>query len=126
MLPNVMSKTKRLMSLIRVFTQSLFILYLLQTVKNARGKNPAFDWNNLTMKPSADVKPIFDRFNMAIVYAPCILLDTILVCGQSIEINCLTDLMIAIHTLDMRLMLNIAKAVSNIVNRYIMMTYCSK
>lgn len=69
------------------------------------------------MKPSAVVKPIFDRFNMSIVYAPCILLDTILVCGQSIEINCLTDLMLTMQTLDVRLLLHIAKAVSKIANK---------
>lgn len=61
-------------------------------------ENPAFDWNHKTEKPSIEVNAIFSNFNLAVQYAPCIVFKNILVCGESIEVNCLSDLMVDLTT----------------------------
>ncbi|XP_037025669.1 vacuolar protein sorting-associated protein 13B isoform X2 [Bradysia coprophila] len=66
-------------------------------------ENPAFDWNHKTEKPSIEVNAIFSNFNLAVQYAPCIVFKNVLVCGESIEVNCLSDLMVDLTTEELQL-----------------------
>lgn len=70
-------------------------------------ENPAFDWNHKTEKPSIEVNAIFSNFNLAVQYAPCIVFKNILVCGESIEVNCLSDLMVDLTTHELLLFNNL-------------------
>lgn len=70
-------------------------------------ENPAFDWNHKTEKPSIEVNAIFSNFNLAVQYAPCIVFKNVLVCGQSVEVNCLSDLMVDLTTDELLLFHNL-------------------
>lgn len=70
-------------------------------------ENPAFDWNHKTEKPSIEVNAIFSNFNLAVQYAPCIVFKNVLVCGDSIEVNCLSDLMVDLTTDELLLFHNL-------------------
>lgn len=86
----------------------------ISTVKNAAKKNPAFDWNNLTVKPSVEIHTIFEKFNLSVVYAPCIVFEHLLVCGECLEVNCVTDLIVNLHTIELQLMIELIGQMSDI------------
>ncbi|GAB0097730.1 vacuolar protein sorting-associated protein 13B [Sergentomyia squamirostris] len=60
--------------------------------------NPAFVWNNQSSKTSIDINAIFKDFTCSLIFAPCIVFNNILVCGQGLEFNALTDLSIHLNT----------------------------
>uniref|UniRef100_A0A6B2EK58 Putative vacuolar protein n=1 Tax=Phlebotomus kandelakii TaxID=1109342 RepID=A0A6B2EK58_9DIPT len=65
-------------------------------------ENPAFVWNNQSNKTAVDISAIFKDFNCSLVYAPCIVFNNILVCGQGVEFNALTDLILHLNTNQVR------------------------
>ncbi|KAH8383835.1 hypothetical protein KR009_010773 [Drosophila setifemur] len=60
--------------------------------------NPAFEWNNQTQSPELDHMEIFRDFDFIMIYAPAISYDRFLVCGQSVEYNCVTDFVASLNT----------------------------
>lgn len=69
--------------------------------------NPAFDWNNQTQKPSLNLNTIFEGFIVSVIYAPSIVFQNILVCGQALEVNCVNDLHIKTTLSDLSLINNL-------------------
>ncbi|XP_059611224.1 intermembrane lipid transfer protein VPS13B [Phlebotomus argentipes] len=65
-------------------------------------ENPAFVWNNQANKAAVDISAIFKDFNCSLVFAPCIVFNNILVCGQGVEFNSLTDLILHLNTNQVR------------------------
>lgn len=60
--------------------------------------NPAVEWNNPERKQSLKLNEIFKNFTLIATYAPNIVYNNILICGQAIEFNCATDFMASINT----------------------------
>lgn len=60
--------------------------------------NPAVEWNNPERKQSLRLSEIFKNFTLIATYAPNIVYNNILICGQAIELNCSTDFMASITT----------------------------
>lgn len=61
-------------------------------------ENPALEWNNPTKGQMLEICEVFNDFNCTIVVAPAIVFTNILVCGPSIEMNCVSDLNVKIRT----------------------------
>ncbi|KAJ6640172.1 Vacuolar protein sorting-associated protein 13B [Pseudolycoriella hygida] len=78
-------------------------------------ENPAFDWNHKTEKPSIEVNAIFSNFNLAVQYAPCIVFKNVLVCGEAIEVNCLSDLIVDLTTDELLLFHNLQNNLINLM-----------
>lgn len=78
--------------------------------------NPAFDWNNQTQKPALNLNTIFEEFVMSVIFAPSIVFQNILVCGQAIEINCVNDLHMKATLSDLALINSLANDIRNISN----------
>lgn len=85
------------------------------SVKNAHKKNPAFDWNNLTVRPSVEIRTIFERFNVSVIYAPCIVFENVLVCGECLEVNCVTDLIVDLQSHEVRLLMELAAGMNDVM-----------
>ncbi|KAM7361700.1 vacuolar protein sorting 13B isoform 2-T2 [Cochliomyia hominivorax] len=60
--------------------------------------NPAVEWNNPERKQSLKLNEIFKNFTLIATYAPNIVYNNILICGQAIELNCATDFLATIST----------------------------
>ncbi|XP_046806664.1 vacuolar protein sorting-associated protein 13B [Lucilia cuprina] len=60
--------------------------------------NPAVEWNNPERKQSLKLNEIFKNFTLIATYAPNIVYNNILICGQAIEFNCATDFIASINT----------------------------
>lgn len=78
-----------------------------------QNENPAFDWNNQTEKPSLNVNTIFNDLIVSIVYAPAIIFQNIIVCGQAIEFNCISDLAINLALDDIILLNDLRTKLTN-------------
>ncbi|XP_012268331.2 intermembrane lipid transfer protein VPS13B isoform X1 [Athalia rosae] len=65
-------------------------------------ENPALEWNKLgsgsSLEPNLSTFPLITRFDLCLIIAPATVFkpDTI-VCGNAVEINCLTDIDITIN-----------------------------
>ncbi|XP_055526290.1 intermembrane lipid transfer protein VPS13B [Wyeomyia smithii] len=89
-----------------------------QTSTSAHHDNPAFEWNNLQdVQRSTDfvVNTIFKEFNFSVIYAPCIIYKNVLICGQAMELNCMSDLLIDLDLDQLRLACVISRKLTNIV-----------
>lgn len=83
------------------------ITFLQEHTNNFHNTNPAFEWNNQSRKTSLDLKQIFDNFTFITTYAPAIVYNRILICGESVEFNCSTDFIASLTTKQLSLFNNI-------------------
>lgn len=60
--------------------------------------NPAVEWNNPERKQSLRLTEIFKNFTLIAIYAPNIVYNNILICGEALEFNCSSDFMADIST----------------------------
>lgn len=60
--------------------------------------NPAVEWNNPERKQSLRLTEIFKNFTLIAIYAPNIVYNNILICGEAIEFNCSSDFMANLNT----------------------------
>ncbi|XP_061387162.1 intermembrane lipid transfer protein VPS13B [Musca vetustissima] len=60
--------------------------------------NPAVEWNNPERKQSLRLAEIFKNFTLIVIYAPNIVYNNILICGEALEFNCSSDLLTNITT----------------------------
>ena len=65
--------------------------------------NPAFEWNNRNRKTALQLSDIFNNFNFVSIYAPCIVYQNVLICGQAIEFNCVSDFVASVNTYHLNL-----------------------
>ncbi|XP_030558700.1 vacuolar protein sorting-associated protein 13B isoform X2 [Drosophila novamexicana] len=72
--------------------------------------NPALEWNNQTRSTELEHMDIFKDFDFITVFAPAISYDRFLVCGESVEFNCVTDFVATLNTHQIHL-------ISCIINR---------
>ncbi|KAH8278838.1 hypothetical protein KR018_010220 [Drosophila ironensis] len=86
--------------------------------------NPAFEWNNQTQSPKLDHLEIFKDFDFIMVYAPAINYDRFLVCGQSVEYNCVTDFVASLTTHQITLISTIIVRLQRL--QCIRNSYCDK
>lgn len=70
----------------------------------SKHNNPAFEWNNQSQATELDHMEIFKDFDFIMIYAPAISYDRYLVCGQSVEYNCVTDFVSSLNTHQISLM----------------------
>ncbi|XP_058811887.1 intermembrane lipid transfer protein VPS13B [Topomyia yanbarensis] len=90
-----------------------------QTSTTAHHDNPAFEWNNLQdVQRSTDfeVNTIFKEFHFSVVYAPCIIYKHVLICGQAMELNCMSDLLMDLDLDQLRLAGQILRKLTNILH----------
>ncbi|XP_046469502.1 intermembrane lipid transfer protein VPS13B isoform X2 [Neodiprion pinetum] len=79
-------------------------------------ENPALEWNKLSsgssLEPSLCTFPIITRFDLCLIIAPAtIFKPETIVCGNAVEINCLTDIDVTIN-------LNQIKLISTLSNEF--------
>ncbi|XP_017847869.1 vacuolar protein sorting-associated protein 13B isoform X2 [Drosophila busckii] len=60
--------------------------------------NPAFEWNNQLGSDALLKWDIFKDFDFITVFAPAISYERFLVCGQSIEYNCVSDFVASLNS----------------------------
>ncbi|XP_075147258.1 vacuolar protein sorting 13B isoform X1 [Haematobia irritans] len=60
--------------------------------------NPAVEWNNPERKQSLRLIEIFKNFTLISIYAPNIVYQNILICGEAFEFNCSSDFVANINT----------------------------
>ncbi|XP_059217881.1 intermembrane lipid transfer protein VPS13B isoform X1 [Stomoxys calcitrans] len=60
--------------------------------------NPAVEWNNPERKQSLRLAEIFKNFTLISIYAPNIVYNSILICGEAYEFNCSSDFVANINT----------------------------
>lgn len=87
---------------------------ILQFTCSANNENPAFDWNNQTEKPSLNINTIFNDCILSVVYAPAIIFQNIVVCGQALEVNCISDLCLNLTLNDIGLLNDLRLKFSNV------------
>lgn len=91
--------------------------YISSHLSTKNYNNPAFEWNNLqNMKRMSyfDINTIFKDFNFSAIYAPCMIFKRILICGQALEFNCMSDLLFDINTNQVIAGENILSKIKNI------------
>lgn len=76
----------------------LSILIHMQNKTQNIHTNPAVEWNNPERKQSLRLNEIFKNFTLIATYAPNIVYNNILICGQAVEFNCVTDFNATIST----------------------------
>ncbi|XP_030371450.1 vacuolar protein sorting-associated protein 13B isoform X2 [Scaptodrosophila lebanonensis] len=82
--------------------------------------NPAFEWNNQKRRTELEHMDIFHDFDFISIYAPAITYENLLVCGQNVEYNCVTDFVATLCTHQINLISCILlrlQRLSSIVNR---------
>ncbi|XP_017041700.1 vacuolar protein sorting-associated protein 13B isoform X2 [Drosophila ficusphila] len=72
--------------------------YRIEKSLASKHDNPAFEWNNQSQSIELDHMEIFKDFDFIMIYAPAISYDRFLVCGQSVEYNCVTDFVASLNT----------------------------
>ncbi|KAH8293565.1 hypothetical protein KR054_001628 [Drosophila jambulina] len=72
--------------------------YRLEKSLASKHNNPAFEWNNQSQATELHHMEIFKDFDFIMIYAPAISYDRYLVCGQSVEYNCVTDFVSSLNT----------------------------
>jgi len=72
--------------------------YRIEKSLASKHDNPAFEWNNQSQSTELDHMQIFKDFDFIMIYAPAISYDRFLVCGQSVEYNCVTDFVASLNT----------------------------
>lgn len=80
-----------------------------------QNENPAFDWNNQIQKPSLNVNTLFNDFVVSIIFAPAIVFQNIIVCGQALEVNCVNDLAIDVTLNDLIFLNNLCQTTTTIL-----------
>lgn len=60
--------------------------------------NPALEWNKQSQSTELEHMDIFKDFDFIIVYAPAISYERFLICGESVEFNCVTDFLATLNT----------------------------
>ncbi|XP_073817283.1 vacuolar protein sorting 13B isoform X2 [Musca autumnalis] len=60
--------------------------------------NPAVEWNNPERKQCLRLAEIFKNFTLIAIYAPNIVYNNILICGEAVEFNCSSDLLANVNT----------------------------
>ncbi|XP_053682005.1 intermembrane lipid transfer protein VPS13B [Sabethes cyaneus] len=89
-----------------------------QTSTSAHHDNPAFEWNNLQdvqRSTDFDLNTIFKEFNFSVIYAPCIIYKNVLICGQAMELNCMSDLLMDLNLDQLQLAGQVSRKMINIV-----------
>ncbi|XP_064550817.1 intermembrane lipid transfer protein VPS13B isoform X2 [Drosophila montana] len=84
--------------------------YRLEATLTNKHSNPALEWNKQTRSTELEHMDIFKDFDFITVYAPAISYDRFLVCGESVEFNCVTDFVATLNTHQIHL-------ISCIINR---------
>ncbi|KAH8362480.1 hypothetical protein KR200_005474 [Drosophila serrata] len=72
--------------------------YRLEKSLASKHNNPAFEWNNQSQATELHHMEIFKDFDFIMIYAPAMSYDRYLVCGQSVEYNCVTDFVSSLNT----------------------------
>ncbi|XP_032596259.1 vacuolar protein sorting-associated protein 13B isoform X2 [Drosophila grimshawi] len=78
--------------------------YRLEETLTNKHSNPALEWNSQTRSTALEYMDIFKDFDFITVYAPAIRYDRFLVCGESVEYNCVTDFVATLNTHQIQLM----------------------
>lgn len=94
-----------------------FYLKIILFFFSFQNENPAFDWNNQTEKPSLNINTIFNDCIVSIIYAPAIVFQNIVVCGQALEFNCINDLCLNLTLNDIDLINDLRLKFSNVFKR---------
>ncbi|XP_031633200.1 vacuolar protein sorting-associated protein 13B isoform X2 [Contarinia nasturtii] len=97
---------------------------ILQFTCPANNENPAFDWNNQTEKPSLNINTIFNDCVLSVIYAPAIVFQNIVVCGQALEINCISDLCLNLTLNDIELLNDLRLKFSNVFRQQTIESTC--
>ncbi|XP_058985596.1 intermembrane lipid transfer protein VPS13B-like [Musca domestica] len=86
--------------------------------------NPAVEWNNPERKQSLRLAEIFKNFTLIVIYAPNIVYNNILICGEALEFNCSSDMVTNISTDQLQMFAShwrkyqqISESIRNICNR---------
>lgn len=80
-----------------------------------QNENPAFDWNNQIQKPALNVNTLFNDFVVSFIFAPAIVFQNIIVCGQAVELNCVNDLAIDVTLNDLTFLNNLCHKIQTIL-----------
>lgn len=83
-----------------------------------QNENPAFDWNNQTEKPSLNINTIFNDCLLSIVYAPAIIFQNVVICGQALEFCVIKDMCLNFTLNDIDLLNDLRLKFTNVF-RYI-------
>lgn len=80
--------------------------------------NPAFQWNNLENIPKVDsncqqLDTIFSKLNCTIIFAPCINFKKVLICGNALELNFISDVNIDINLTQVAFFISVYKEMEN-------------
>ncbi|XP_017859321.1 PREDICTED: vacuolar protein sorting-associated protein 13B isoform X2 [Drosophila arizonae] len=72
--------------------------FRLEKLLSNKHTNPALEWNKQSQSTELEQMDIFKDFDFIIVYAPAISYERFLVCGESVEFNCVTDFVATLNT----------------------------